>query len=101
MVQLKISNRVLLVAKSGLALAIVLGVSIQFYRILSQLDFDRFPIAIRIELLVPAGLLYLLAQVCWGTFWVRLLKSEGVDVTWYAGLRTYSSVSSASTSRGK
>jgi uncharacterized membrane protein YbhN (UPF0104 family) len=34
-------------------------------------------------------LLYLLAHLCWSTFWVRLLHFEGVRVSWFVGLRTY------------
>ena len=41
------------------------------------------------ELLVPAGLLYLLAHCCWATFWVRLLHGQGIHVSWYAGMRAY------------
>lgn len=34
-------------------------------------------------------MLYLLAQCCWGAFWARLLRAEGVGVTWYEGMRVY------------
>ena len=78
-----------LLAKSALAAAIVIGVAQQFIRILSDPEFTRVHFSIRFELLIPAGILYLLAQICWGAFWVRLLKAEGVPVTWYAGFRAY------------
>ncbi len=85
----EIRQRLWLAAKSALAAAIVIGVAQQFIRILSHQDFAKYSFRIRIELLVPAGILYLLAQCCWGAFWVRLLKAEGVPVTWYAGYRAY------------
>jgi uncharacterized membrane protein YbhN (UPF0104 family) len=78
-----------LLAKLALAAAIVIGVAQQFIRILSDPEFTRVHFSIRFELLIPAGILYLLAQSCWGAFWVRLLKAEGVPVTWYAGFRAY------------
>ena len=49
----------------------------------------RQSLTIRIELLIPAGLLYLLAHCCWGSFWVRLLWEQGIPVTLYTGLRSY------------
>src|SRR5262245_33623540 len=78
-----------LVIKTVFAVAIVLGVARYFAKILGDSQFDLSRLTIRFELLVPAGLLYLLAHLCWATFWVRLLHAEGVKVSWYAGLRAY------------
>lgn len=78
-----------LVVKTLFAAAIVLGVARYFAKIIGDSQFDLARLTIRFELLVPAGLLYLLAHACWGTFWVRLLHAEGVRVSWYAGLRAY------------
>jgi hypothetical protein len=78
-----------LAAKTLLALAIVIGVTSQFIKILNEPEFANFHFSIRFDLLIPAGILYFLAQCSWATFWVRLLKAEGVTVTWYAGLRAY------------
>ena len=47
------------------------------------------PFRVRFEYLVPAGLLYLLAHCCWGTFWVRLLRGQNIPVTLFTGLRCY------------
>lgn len=77
------------VARYALALAIVVGVGWQFYRILHQLDFSSLPFDFHLEWLVPAGFLYILAQLCWGAFWVRLLRDEGVPSSWQSGLRAY------------
>ena len=56
---------------------------------LNKPELASFEFALRFEYLVPAGLLYLLAHCCWGSFWVRLLHFEGVNVSWYAALRAY------------
>lgn len=85
----EIRNRLWLAAKTALAAAIVIGVAQQFIRILSHEDFSKFSFRVRVELLIPAAILYLLAQSCWGAFWIRLLKAEGVPVTWYVGYRAY------------
>jgi len=78
-----------LAVKTLFAAAIVLGVARYFARILGDAKFDLSHLTIRWELLVPAGLLYLLAHACWATFWVRLLHAEGVRVSWYTGIRAY------------
>jgi len=82
-------KRVWLVLKAVLALAIVAGVARHFARILASSHLDPYPFALRVEYLVPAGGLYLLAHCCWGGFWVRLLRSQGVRVSLFVGLRAY------------
>lgn len=82
-------QRLWLAAKTALAAIIVFFVANQFVKILENPEFANFQFSVQFELLIPAGILYLLAQSCWATFWVRLLKSEGVSVTWYAGIRAY------------
>src|ERR1700722_11702879 len=82
-------QRLWLAAKTVLAVAIVVGVARQFSTILETPEFAGLQFSIRFDLLIPAGILYLLAQCCWATFWVRLLKAEGVDVSWYTGIRAY------------
>jgi hypothetical protein len=75
--------------KPVLALVIIALVARHFIRILSQPELDPYPFALRIHLLIPAALLYLGAHTCWAWFWVRLLRSQGVQVTLLAGLRAY------------
>ena len=82
-------KRLWLAIKTALALAIIVGVAVQFTKILSQPELRTVQFAVRIELLLPAGVLYLMAHCCWGAFWVRLLRDQGVPVTWFAGLRAY------------
>lgn len=82
-------RRWVLAVEVALALVIVTAVSWHFRGILKGIDPAQLPIRLRFEYLVPAGLLYLLAHLCWSTFWVRLLHYEGVKVSWYVGLRTY------------
>lgn len=80
-------SRLLLAVETALALGIVVGVVWYFANVLRKMP----PVAFspRYELLVPAGLLYLLAHLCWASFWIRLLHSQGVHVSWGIGLRTY------------
>ncbi len=80
-------SKIVLVIEAGLALAIVVGVVWYFANVLRKMP--RVPFSPRVELLVLSGLLYLFAHCCWATFWVRLLHSQGVTVSWYIGLRTY------------
>ncbi len=75
--------------KPALALLIVVLVARHFVRILSRPELDPYPFALRIEYLVPAGLLYLGAHTCWAWFWVRLMHSQGMQVRFYDGLRAY------------
>ena len=78
-----------LAVKTILAVAILLGVARYFARVLTDPALDTVPFTPRWELLVPAGLLYLMAHCCWGSFWVRLLHEQHIPVTWYMGLRCY------------
>jgi hypothetical protein len=78
-----------LAVKSVLAVAILVGVARYFARVLTDPALDRVPFTLRFEYLVPAGVLYLLAHVCWGSFWVRLLRGQNIPVTLYTGLRCY------------
>ena len=78
-----------LAVKLLLAAAIIVGVAQYFARILNDPALGRVPFRLRFELLVPAGLLYLLAHCFWGSFWVRLLRGQNIPVTLVTGLRCY------------
>jgi hypothetical protein len=78
-----------LVLKSVLAAVIVVAVWRQFDRILSAPELRSYSFRLRPELLLPAALLYLAAHTLWGDFWLRLLRSQGVAVSRYTGLRAY------------
>lgn len=78
-----------LILKSVLAFVIVVAIGRHFWKALSDPALAEFGFALRWKYLVPAGLLYLGAHCCWGSFWVRLLHSQEVPVTWYAGMRAY------------
>jgi uncharacterized membrane protein YbhN (UPF0104 family) len=82
-------KRLWLAVEAAVAVVIVAAVAWSFRNTLSGIDPRALPIRVRPELLVPAGVLYLLAHLCWSTFWVRLLHYEGVQVSWAVGLRTY------------
>lgn len=76
-------------AKPLLAAVIIALVARHFIAILSQAELHRHPFALRIQYLLPAGLLYLGAHSCWAWFWVRLMRSQGVEVRLIDGLRAY------------
>lgn len=78
-----------LAVETAVAVLIVGAVAWSFRNSLAGIDPRALPIRVRLELLVPAGALYLLAHLSWSAFWVRLLHYEGVGVSWGAGLRTY------------
>ena len=82
-------KRLWLVAKSVLAVAVVAGVGVQFARVLDNPALANQSFALRWEYLPPAALLYVAAHTCWALFWVRLLRSQGVPVSVFAGLRAY------------
>jgi uncharacterized membrane protein YbhN (UPF0104 family) len=82
-------KRLLLAVETALAIAVVVFVARYFADILRKSEFERISFTLRFELLVPAGVLYLLAHCCWGSFWVRLLRGQGIHVSWYAGMRAY------------
>jgi uncharacterized membrane protein YbhN (UPF0104 family) len=78
-----------IVVKSALAVAIVAGVCVQFAKILGNPELADHPYSLRFKYLLPAALLYLGAHTCWAAFWVRLLRSQGVPVSAFVGLRAY------------
>lgn len=75
--------------KSVLALAILIGVCRHFAAVLDRPEIRDRPFTLRPAYLLLASLLYLLAHCCWATFWVRLLRSQGVRVGWGIGVRAY------------
>ena len=75
--------------KPALALVIIALVARQFYRILDRPELNPYPFALRVEYLIPAGLLYLAAHACWAWFWLRLLRSQDIEVSFFEGLRAY------------
>ena len=82
-------KRLWLFVKTALAVAIVGGVGRHFATVLDNDEFRKTPFRLRPEYLAPAALLYLAAHTLWGDFWVRLLRSQGVRVSRYVGLRAY------------
>ncbi len=69
--------------------AIVFGVSRQFVRILAAVSWADVAAAGRWGLLLPAAGLYLAAHSCWATFWMHLLRQQGIAIGWYAAWRCY------------
>ena len=82
-------KRLWLLAKTTAAVVLIAAVGRYFAKLLANDGATESLLAARVEYLVPAGLLYLLAHTLWATFWVQLLWNSGADVTWYAGVRAY------------
>ncbi|AMV25895.1 hypothetical protein VT84_15965 [Gemmata sp. SH-PL17] len=82
-------RKIRLAIETVVAIVIVIAVGWSFHNTLKGIEPGTLPIRVRVELLIPAGVLYLLAHLCWSTFWVRLLHSQGVRVSWWVGLRAY------------
>jgi hypothetical protein len=82
-------KRLLLAAKSVIAVALVAGVGWHFRKLLSSEELVRHDLTLRFEYLLPAGLLYLGTHVTWGTFFVQLMRYEGAAVAWLTGVRAY------------
>lgn len=78
-----------LVAKTLLALALLAAVGWYFAKLIRDPALAANPPTLRLEYLVPAGLLYLSAHVVWATFFVQLLHYEGSRVSWMVGVRAY------------
>ncbi len=81
-------NRVFLALKTALAVAVIAAVGWHFYGLLTKPEVQQ-QLTLRVEYLLPAGLLYLACHTLWGTFWVQLLRGQGVTVGWLAGVRAY------------
>jgi hypothetical protein len=82
-------KRLLLVAKSIVAIALIAGVAWHFRRLLTAEELSLQTISFRYEYLLPAGILYLGAHLIWSTFFVQLMRYEGCSVTWLTGVRSY------------
>ncbi|HET6575193.1 MAG TPA: lysylphosphatidylglycerol synthase domain-containing protein [Fimbriiglobus sp.] len=82
-------KRLLLVAKTVVAIALIAGVGWHFRKLLTSEDLAQHTLTLRFEYLLPAGLLYLGAHTVWGTFFVQLMRYEGAAVAWLTGVRAY------------
>jgi len=78
-----------LALRTAVAVVIAVLVGVHFQNKLREVDAAQLPIRVQPELLALSGLLYLMAHLCWSTFWVRLLHRQGVPVPWWIGLRAY------------
>ncbi len=76
------------ILKVLLAVVILVAVGWKFRQLLSAPEL-RDLTTIRFDALVLAGLLYLACHTLWGTFWVQLLRGQGVVVPWWVGIRAY------------
>jgi glycosyltransferase 2 family protein len=69
--------------------AIIIAVAWQFYSIFSRPELRNVHYACRFEWLLPAGLLYLMTHTIWASFWVTLLRHQGVNASFATGWRAY------------
>ena len=81
-------KRLFLALKVAVAVVVIGAVAWHFYGLFTK-DEVKTPLTLRVEYLIPAGLLYLACHTLWGTFWWQLLRGQGVSVGWLAGVRAY------------
>src|SRR5262245_13290177 len=77
------------VLKVVLPAVVAVAVGWYFYKILRRPELWEIDFSFRLEWLVPAALLYLLAHSLWGAYWTTLLRNQRLDVTLTQGLRGY------------
>ncbi len=77
------------IATFAVALVIIGAVAYTFAGLLGSPALKAREFHIRYTYLLPAGLLYLMCHTLWGTFWVQLLRGQGVRISWLAGVRVY------------
>ncbi|HJZ89314.1 MAG TPA: hypothetical protein VKE40_00480 [Gemmataceae bacterium] len=75
--------------KVGLPLLVAGAVGYYFYDKLSRPELWATTLIPRVEWLVPAAVVYLLAYVVWGRYYVTLLRNQGAHVSAATGLRAY------------
>jgi hypothetical protein len=78
-----------LVWKVGLPLVVAMAVGWYFYDKLRQPELWSANLVFRIDWLIPAALVYLVAYTVWGRYYVTLLRNQGATVSTATGLRAY------------
>lgn len=78
-----------LLFKVVLPAIIIIAVGWQFVIILRRPELREIEFACRLEWLVPAALLYLMAHTIWASFWVTLLRHQGCHTSYATGWRAY------------
>lgn len=69
--------------------AVIVLIAWYFYQILSKPELRTASYSFRIEWLVPAALLYLLAHTIFASFWWSLLHDQGYPASYRTGIRAY------------
>jgi uncharacterized membrane protein YbhN (UPF0104 family) len=72
-----------------LAMALLAAVGWKFAEFFKSVNWDSLTKQVDYVSLAAAGLLYIGCHTLWGTFWVQLLRGQGVTITWWLGLRAY------------
>ena len=72
-----------------IALVLIGAVAYMFTGLLNSPALKDREFQLRWHYLIPAGCLYLICHTLWGTFWVQLLRGQGVRISWFAGVRIY------------
>jgi len=80
---------VVFVWKYGLPVLVAAAVGYYFYDKLSRQELWSTSLVPRIEWLLPAALVYLVAYTVWGRYYVTLLRNQGAHVSVATGLRAY------------
>jgi uncharacterized membrane protein YbhN (UPF0104 family) len=73
----------------GLPLVVAGAVGYYFYDKLKRPELWATTLVPRVEWLIPAAVVYLLAYVVWGRYYVTLLRNQGAHVSTATGLRAY------------
>jgi hypothetical protein len=75
--------------KFGLPLLVAAAVGWYFYDKLRQPELWSANLVFRVDWLIPAALVYLVAYTVWGRYYVTLLRNQGATVSTATGLRAY------------
>jgi uncharacterized membrane protein YbhN (UPF0104 family) len=72
-----------------LPVAVIALVGWYFFDILRRPELRDVSYAFRVEWLIPAALLYLVAHTIWASFWWTLLHNQGFPASYATGVRAY------------
>ena len=72
-----------------LAVALLAAVGWKFAEFFKSVNWESLTTQLDYVSLAVAGLLYIGCHTVWGTFWVQLLRGQGVTISWWVGLRAY------------
>ncbi len=75
--------------KLVLAVVLLAAVGWKFAEFFKSVNWESLTTQLDYASLAIAGGLYIACHTLWGTFWVQLLRGQGVHISWWLGLRAY------------